>query len=255
MFQSVRMKMVNDHPELAGDERVYAIGDIHGRFDLMMRMLNRIAADGATFEDGRRVRLVFLGDYIDRGDDARAVLDVIASLKAVNPDAVICLLGNHEDALLEFLRDPVENPGWLDFGAEQTLASYGVPSKRRPNALERSWIARTLAEKMGGHLALLKAMGPIFQSGDVIFSHAGYDPLKTARTQDKGDLIWGNDAFLCDAPAPGLCFVHGHHDGPRPVHLKGRICVDTGAYYSGVLTAVRLDKDVTFLSVTMTDQH
>jgi len=252
MFWMTRHRTA-DKPKVAENERIYAIGDVHGRHDLLIRLLDRIAADQTACADDRRDRLVFLGDYIDRGDDSKEVLEILSSLGSTQFGEITFLLGNHEVALLDFLNDPAQNTGWLNFGAEQTLASYGVHAQNKPDAFERGWIAESLAGKMGRHLGFLQELQPMTSSGDVLFTHAGYNPKRDTKNQRISDLVWGNQDFLRNNPVPGYCFVHGHYDAAEPVSLPGRICVDTGAYYSGVLTAVRLDAEEAFLSVNVLD--
>ncbi len=248
MFWTERHQTI-DKPMLAKDERIYAIGDVHGRQDLLIQLLHHIAADGEACVDDRRVRLIFLGDYIDRGDDSKKVLETLCILGSEMSAEIVFLLGNHEVALLDFMKDPTHEVGWLDHGAEQTLASYGVHAQANPDAFERACIAQSLAETMGHHLTFLENLLPMARSGDFMFSHAGINPKRDTQNQQIRDLVWGHREFLCEKPVPGFCFVHGHFDGAEPLSLPGRICVDTGAYYSGILTAVRLDAGTAFLSV------
>lgn len=244
-----------DLPLVAKDERIYAIGDVHGRHDLLIRLLARIHEDAASQDDGRKVRLVFLGDYIDRGDDSAAVLSTLNQLRAAPPTAparsgIDFLLGNHEAALLRFLDDPVAGRAWLGFGAPQTLASYDIaPAPLEPEPAELRALHNALLRAMGPHLDFLRSMAPTARSGDVLFTHAGLNPAAGAVETDVEAMLWGHPEFLCDQPVRGVRVVHGHYDAPRPVSLPGRICVDTGAYYSGTLTAVRLDAGERFISV------
>ena len=220
----------------------------------MMRLLQKISADAITGADARRVRIIFLGDYIDRGDRSREVIDTLYKLGQGDPEGLTFLLGNHEAALLAFLDDPVANKNWLNFGAAQTLASYGVvpPRARAPEAdLHRTRDA--LAEAMGAHVAFLEALKPMAQSGKVVFAHAGLNPNRGLHQQRVSDLIWGHSEFLAPDPVPGYRVVHGHYDDVDPVVLPGRICVDTGAYYSGTLTAVRLDDGAKIVAAAVDD--
>jgi serine/threonine protein phosphatase 1 len=236
-------------PAVAADERVYAIGDIHGRLDLMIRLLARIHEDAAGRADGRRPRIVFLGDYIDRGEASRQVLDALLNLAGANSRDLIFLQGNHEAALLAFLRDPEGQPGWLSYGARATLGSLGLPVRQRGlGRADRVRLRDELAEAIAPYLGFLTALGASVRSGDVLFSHAGLDPRLPLGTQPAEAMIWGHRDFLVDQPVAGLRVVHGHYDGDRPVSRPGRVCVDTGAYYSGVLTAVCLDAGERFLA-------
>lgn len=237
-----------DTRSVASSDRVYAIGDIHGRCDLLVDLLELIEQDGDSFDDGRTVRLVFLGDYIDRGDDSRAVLDLLCDLADnASPDFSF-LSGNHEAALLAFLRDPAQGRDWLNFGGLQTLASYGVPLPGRGQERQALLATRdALQRALGRHHGFLTSLSLLERSGDVIFTHAGLNPSRPDPRDDTHALLWGCAEFLTPDPRPGCRVVHGHFDAPKPLSLPGRICVDTGAYYSGRLTAVRLDAGEDFL--------
>jgi serine/threonine protein phosphatase 1 len=238
-------------PAVAADERIYAIGDIHGRFDLLIRLLERIQKDATGYADGRRPRIVFLGDYIDRGEDSKRVLDALADLAGAESRDLVFLRGNHEDALQAFLRDPEIHPGWLRYGGLETLASLGIqPPRRSIDAAERSRLRDALAGAIRPYEGFLSSLQTSLRSGDVLFSHAGLDPTLPLEAQSGEAMIWGHRDFLVDEPVGGLRVVHGHYDGESPVSRVGRICVDTGAYYSGVLTAVRLDDGEHFISAT-----
>lgn len=238
-------------PGVAGDERVYAIGDIHGRLDLLLRLLDRIEGDASRFDDGRRPRLVFLGDYIDRGDASRGVLDALISLGRSGTPDIVFLRGNHEEALLAFLRDPVAGRRWLEFGAAQTLSSYGLPAP--PLHPDETWLAGIrdrLLGVMGAQVGFLEGLRAFHASGQVLFTHAGVNPEPGLHLFDRESMLWGNAACVVDDPVPGLRIVHGHLDARDAVVTRGRICVDTGAYYSGRLTAVRLDQGTGLISVS-----
>lgn len=244
-------------PAVAPDERVYAIGDVHGQHGLLVRLLDRIVEDAEERRDERRLRLVFLGDYVDRGDASRDVLALLARLGETQAltARLDFLVGNHEAALLDFLDDPDRGRAWLAWGGAQTLASYGVQvTGPAPEAAPRETLhdwRDALALAMAEHLAFVEGLAPMTRSGDVVFTHAGLH----REGEDLAPDIWGSDAgaFLAPRPLPGLRVVHGHFDDPDPVSHPGRVCVDTGAYYSGVLTAVRLDDGEAFLSVRATD--
>jgi len=231
------------------DERIYAIGDVHGRHDLLIRLLWRIHQDASQFADKRRVRIVFLGDYIDRGEETKLVLDALLHLADPPTDSIVLLRGNHEAAMLAFLEDPIAGSAWLDFGGIQTLASFGIPTPRSWSDTRRRVMARdALARAIKPYLPLFQRMIDVHRSGTVVFSHAGVDPGRSLTQQPASALLWGHQGFLVDQPVDGIRVVHGHFDAPMPTISPGRICVDTGAYYSGVLTAVRLDCGEAFLS-------
>ncbi len=235
-------------PPLAADKRIYAIGDIHGCHDLLIDLLSQIAEDGSQRADGRRTQIVFLGDYIDRGDNSRDVLDTCLRLAGSGNENLIFLRGNHETAMLEFLDDPVAGRRWLGFGAVQTLASYGLtkPEATDPESLAR--LRDALSDAMGPHVAFLRALPLSYRSRKVVFCHAGVNPRMPVERDDPQAMLWGHPEFLAADPIPGQLVVHGHFDGAEPVALQGRICVDTGAYHTGRLTAVRLDRELGFLT-------
>ncbi|PWK53119.1 serine/threonine protein phosphatase 1 [Silicimonas algicola] len=235
-------------PLVASNERIYAIGDIHGRLDLLLELLEKIAADGHEKTDGRRARIVFLGDYIDRGEDPKGVLDLLARMAEFHSENLIFLRGNHEEALDTFLAAPREGRDWLDFGAQQTLASFGVaPPRGRVGSFELFRIRSELGSALQPYRGFLAGLRNGFRSGDVVFSHAGLDPSRAWDQQPARALLWSHPGVLRDNPVPGLRVVHGHFDEAAPVCKPGRICVDTGAYYSNRLTAVRLDDEDAFL--------
>lgn len=220
-------------------ERIYAIGDIHGRADLLNQIVGRIDTDIARFDDARRPKLILMGDYIDRGDESARVLTIVMKLAKAG---AICLLGNHEAALLDFLRDPVKGTAWLEFGGLQTLASYGVaiPDQRSAKSLHTA--AEALASAMGPHLAFLRSdLSLSHQSGNVVFVHASLEPAIPLDKQDSEVLLWGSNAFLKEGWRPDCVVVHGHYAADTVKQRPGRICIDTGAYYTNRLTALRLD--------------
>lgn len=236
-------------PTVGDTRRVYAIGDIHGRFDLMIDLLRLICADADNKEDGRRTFIVFLGDYIDRGDETAQVLTALQALGRTTAGGITFLRGNHEDALLSFLSDPLAGRRWLDYGAEQTLASYGVSLPQRdPSEDDLVRTRDALCAAMKGHGWFLGSMLSHAKIGDVLFTHAGCNAAAIDAELDIKAMMWGHPSTLVDEPLPGALVVHGHYDDVEPVNRRGRICVDTGAYYSGRLTAVRLDAEVAFLS-------
>ncbi|MEM1428275.1 MAG: metallophosphoesterase, partial [Pseudomonadota bacterium] len=155
--------------------RIYAVGDVHGRHDLLEMLLWTLKQDAAAQEDERLPILVFLGDLIDRGDHSRKVLDQVMDAWLSWPRTV-CLRGNHEDALLGFLDAPETGRSWLGFGGKQTLGSYGVPApSSQASASELFGTALALSGALGHHGDFLRRSELLFRSGDVVFSHAGLD--------------------------------------------------------------------------------
>ena len=245
---------------VAETERVYAVGDVHGRYDLLGAMLAKISDDIKTCSDDRQTRVIFLGDYIDRGDHSREVVEMLSDifsisdrLKSETGVQFHFLAGNHEIALLNFLDDPVKGQAWLDWGGLQTLASFGIqPSKGRTTG-ELKDLRTELFEAVSPFLAFLRGLSPLEVSGSIVFVHAGLDPEAPLDGQPEAATLWGQAPSGKDLGLKGYRTVHGHFAGYEPVSLPDRICIDTGAYYSGRLTAVRLDAEETFLHVDTAD--
>jgi serine/threonine protein phosphatase 1 len=240
-------------PQPHVDHRIYAIGDVHGRDDLLAGLLVKLRADAAQQPDERKPILIFLGDLIDRGDHSKGVLD-LALQEIDHWPEIIFLRGNHEASLLSFLDSPKDGAPWLGFGGKQTLASYGVPVPKinaERDELEQS--ARALSLAMGPHVGFLNKTVLIYRSGDVIFAHSGIDPEKPLNMQDEKALLWGRSSFLEKGVSADLRVVHGHWDVAEPVVSRNRLGLDTGAYYSGKLTAARLDAGTEIISVDVFD--
>lgn len=225
-------------------ELVYAIGDIHGRYDLMKALLAQIVGDYPGRAGGRRPILIFLGDYVDRGPDSAKVVEALLWLTHRRDLDVRLLKGNHEEAMLGFLDAPASGAAWLRYGGAETLASYGVLA---PDPDEgEAGLARArdeLLERMpASHLRLLQGLELMLQVGDYVFVHAGVRPRTALAAQDPQDLLWIRKPFL-DSKGPfEKVVVHGHTwISDRPQVFDHRIGVDTGAFATGALTAVRLE--------------
>ncbi len=245
-------------PAAAAGDLVFAIGDVHGCRELLAALMDGLVEDVAATraEAGEDVRsvVVFLGDYVDRGPDSSGVLDALVGLDRGQFDDMRFLRGNHEDTLLEFLDDASAGARWCAFGGDATLKSYGIAAPA-PDASSQEWegarkaFARALPEE---HVAFLRDLPYITTSGDYAFVHAGVRPGVLLAEQSLDDLLWIRDEFLDDDSRLEKVIVHGHTPEPEPFHSFRRIGVDTGAYASGVLTAVRLyGQTVSFLQSTM----
>lgn len=221
---------------------IWAVGDIHGRADLLDRLIQAIRSDLSASQAVRKV-VVFLGDYVDRGLDSRGVLDQLCNLAADPGLQLHFVKGNHEDRMEAFLQDPGVGPSWCDYGGRETLVSYGVnPPTMRGDADAWAEASRSLAEALPPHhRALLASQTLSVSIGDYFFSHAGARPGISLQAQSPEDLMWIRQPFL-DHPAPfDQVVVHGHTPTDA-VHSDGRrIGVDTGAYATNVLSAVRLE--------------
>ena len=230
--------------------RVFAVGDIHGRADLLDSMLAKIAEDVDREPTPARPVIVFLGDYVDRGRQSREVID---RLLAIPRRAFECyfLLGNHDRALLKFLHDPLTGPSWLNLGGAQTLYSYGV---RLPphDVSERSlrFTASALRAAMPpAHFAFLTKLRLYVRLGDYLFVHAGLRHGKSLAQQAEIDMLEIREPFLKKRARWPFVVVHGHSPVAEARRLPAGIALDTGAYATGKLSAVRLEGDqVSFLS-------
>ncbi len=217
-------------------KRIYAIGDVHGCADLLDRLLALIDADAA----GEPYALVFLGDYVDRGPDSRGVLSRLVTLTASARETVF-LKGNHEAAMLDFLLTPSANEEWLHWGGDKTLDSYGITNywDRDPEETAADF-ANALPE---AHKQFLQDLTLTHIVGDYLFVHAGLKPGVALDDQSESDMLWIRGEFhnARTSQRPEKAVVHGHHPVPKPLDAGWRIDIDTGAVWSGMLTAVVLE--------------
>jgi serine/threonine protein phosphatase 1 len=220
---------------------VYCIGDIHGRDDLLRHMTECIEAD-LKIRSFDHVVTVFLGDYIDRGPDSKAVVERLASSDW--PTSVIALAGNHEDFVLSFLDDADFLDFWRSQGGLQTLHSYAV--NVRPAMVGRDFEeirAKFTAHLPKHHCEFLKALKVSESIGDYFFCHAGVRPGVALDRQDRDDLLNIREPFLSSEVEHGKLVVHGHTPFVAPEIRSNRIGIDTGAYATGRLTCLVLEKD------------
>ncbi|WP_428410473.1 metallophosphoesterase family protein [Hyphococcus sp.] len=248
MIDRLMRKSGSDWPKTAAvpdGKRIYAIGDIHGRADMLDELLYDIEKEAGSLD---AAQLVFLGDYVDRGDDSRGVIERLIRIAAEHEDAVF-LKGNHEELMLDFLEEPEDLGHWLDWGGEETLESYGIHTVGQPKeALAEQWFA--LAPKT--HFDFLKSLKLHHVEGDFLFVHAGLRPGAPLEEQTDADMLWIRKRFHNASPEerPDFVVVHGHTPTAKPVDAGWRIGVDTGAVYGGMLTAVVLEgTERRFLSV------
>lgn len=237
MFKFFRSR--SSQPVIPDGLTVYAVGDIHGRDDLLHTLLEQIEA---REEPPETRRYIFLGDYVDRGPDSRAVIHRLIALSRER--SAVFLKGNHEAALLGFLDDARWGPQWAQFGGAETLQSYGVSAPLRdepdvweetqaqfreafPDAHRRFCEALTLSEALGGYF----------------FAHAGVRPGAPLNEQAEDDLLWIRNDFLDDDRSLEKVVVHGHTPHETAYRDHRRLSLDTGAYITGRLTAARLESD------------
>lgn len=225
------------------DTVIYAIGDIHGRDDLLAAIHDQIASDVAGRSASQR-QVVYLGDYVSRGAASRRVVDrVLAWL----PDDFtrVTLKGNHEDLLLRFLAGDLEaGSHWFDYGGLDTLAGYGVAIAHREARDSKNVAAlrdQFEARLPPAHLAFFQSLRISHRAGDYCFVHAGVRPGVPLARQEDHDQMWIRRAFLDSDADHGAIIVHGHCISSRPEIRPNRIGIDTGASQSGVLTCLVLD--------------
>lgn len=220
--------------------RAYAVGDIHGRLDLLDELLGQIE-DDIHARPVERAAVVFLGDFIDRGPDSAGVVERLSTL-ANFPAQTLFLLGNHEEVMLRVLAgEPDIGQDWLGFGGDACVASYGMSPQQLQTMDERQMAGLLAAAVPAHHVAFLKSCGDTFQFGDYLFVHAGIRPGIPIEEQDPADLRWIRRPFLTDSKDHGCMVVHGHTISEGVDILPNRIGIDTGAYRTGVLTAIAIE--------------
>jgi serine/threonine protein phosphatase 1 len=238
-------------PEAAQATAIYAVGDIHGRLDLLNAIEGAIGADITATRPMNPV-ICYLGDYVDRGPASAQVIDRL-STSFDDGVARVFLMGNHENRMLGFLDTPAQDgPAWLQYGGREALESYGLVVPARP--VDEDWprlrdaLAAALPDR---HLAFLQALRLAFVWRDHLFVHAGLNPTRPATEQDPRDLMWIREPFLSSDRDWGLRVVHGHVIVDEPVFRPNRIGIDTGAYYSDRLTCLVVTEAGTRLIQTM----
>jgi serine/threonine protein phosphatase 1 len=238
-FQFLSRRNAGPKRQIPAGQRVYAIGDVHGRLDLLRDLLAQIEADDQQREPAETT-VILLGDLIDRGPQSA---ETIEYLRSDRPSFATFrfLMGNHEEAMLRSLvedADPREI-GWLSFGGLQTLTSYGVPAQALDLA-GPELSAELRRHVPPQHLAFIISFENMIRIGDYVFVHAGIRPNVTLEEQDEEDLRWIRAPFLNDDSDHGFMVVHGHTITEEPAFRANRLGIDTGAYSSGRLTAIGL---------------
>jgi serine/threonine protein phosphatase 1 len=232
----------------------FAVGDIHGRADLLTDMLALL--ETRILSEQREVAppiVVFLGDYVDRGPESARVLEILLTGRPFGYE-VRFLKGNHEQCMLAFMEDPLSNRAWLLQGGSETMMSYGVQPPSPLNATEEEWVAAAKALREAvppPHLDFLERLERYIVLGDYAFVHAGVDAAVPLDQQTDQALYWSRAAFIASKRPFSHRIVHGHTPVDRPYADHRRIAVDTGAYASGTLTAARFEgEQVDFLAVS-----
>ena len=220
--------------------RIYAVGDIHGRADLLDHLHTLIDADFAE-RSTSVVHLIYLGDYVDRGPDSARVLEQLAT----GPSdfvTVTLLRGNHEEMLLRFLKEPALGAAWRQLGGSETMHSYGIDVSRVFKDEGYAGLSKRLNEAIPpSHMALLESLESSTTIGDYFFCHAGVRPGIALEQQQPEDLTWIRAPFLEAKEDFGKVIVHGHSPTNQPDFRDNRINIDTGAYATGRLTCLVLE--------------
>lgn len=230
-------------------ERVYVIGDIHGRVDLLDRMIKEIHRD---FENSPTdsCLTVTIGDYVDRGPNSRLVVDRLVHNPF--PTEFIALRGNHDELFEIFLQNPSVADAWRRLGGLETLHSYGVPVKDLMHGKNYEAAAAALRSSLPRtHVQFFASLRECLPAGDYFLCHAGVRPGIPLPQQHREDLLWIREPFLSSKCNFGKIVVHGHTPTRKPEVLANRINIDTGAYITGRLTcAVLEEREVRFLFVS-----
>jgi serine/threonine protein phosphatase 1 len=221
--------------------RIYAVGDIHGSL-VPLRLLRDAIREHAAANPIERKCIIYLGDYIDRGFDSRAVIELLINDPLPGFEHVF-LKGNHEDGMLRFLADGSNALFWVAYGGIATMFSYGVkPPDPATDEDEVTRARKELAKKLPPeHLDFLAKLEPYRVEGDYLFVHAGIRPGVPIDEQREEDLLWIREDFLRSQQEFGKCVVHGHSITRQPDFQPNRIGIDTGAFASGTLTCLVLE--------------
>lgn len=233
------------HSRLPPGSRVYAIGDVHGRVDLLQEVFSKIERHRRIYPIASAIE-VMLGDYVDRGP---ASYDVIELLSSRVRSGTICLKGNHESFLLEFLHNPRVLTHWQHVGGLDTLTSYGLEPSLKCSAKVQEKLATEFGRRLPAHHhEFLTSLSLCFELGDYFFVHAGVRPGVDLSRQNPDDLLWIRNEFLSYEGGFGKVVVHGHTPVSEPEIHDNRINLDTGAFATGILTcAVFEDDKIEFL--------
>jgi serine/threonine protein phosphatase 1 len=226
-------------PSLPAELRIYAIGDIHGRLDLLSELLARISSDIALRPTARPL-YVFLGDYIDRGSASRETIDRLIEHGKTHES--IFLKGNHELIAIKCLSDRGLFDQWLRLGGLETLVSYGVPAETLANGKQIAELQSAFHGALPqAHFRFFRDLKNSFECGDFFFAHAGVKPNVELSRQKENDLLWIRGEFLTSKDDFGKIVVHGHTPAREIEVGPNRINIDTGAFATGRLSCLVLE--------------
>lgn len=235
-----QLRLQGRPPSIAAGLRIYAVGDIHGRVDLLDQLLALIDADLAR-RPAQRSLFVFLGDYIDRGASSRETIDRLIDF-AGRKEAVF-LKGNHESIAIKCLTDPTLFEQWLRLGGAETLVSYGVNAGNRAKGKIVELQAAFHRALPQAHFRFYRDLQNSYECGDFFFVHAGIRPDVELSRQKEADLLWIRAEFLTSNRDFGKIIVHGHTPTGEVDVAPNRINIDTGAFATGRLTCLVLEGD------------
>lgn len=226
---------------IAKGERWYAIGDIHGCHDLLNRLFGLIDADD-EHRGPADTRLIFLGDYIDRGSQSRRVIELMMKLDAADEDRVVSLMGNHEEILLS-VADGNRRAAtqFHKMGGRETLLSYAVTAQDYDSADASGVVDLVRGAIPADHIQWLRNLRSFHAVGNYLFVHAGIRPGIALKDQIPSDLRWIRKDFLESTTQHGRMIIHGHSVSKQIDVRPNRIGIDTGAYATGRLTAIGLE--------------
>jgi serine/threonine protein phosphatase 1 len=226
-------------PRIAENFRVYAVGDVHGRADLLAALTARIDDDLKEYPSAKPLE-VFLGDYIDRGPDSRLVLELLVERRRSH--AMVLLKGNHEACAAAALAGQPVWSEWMKIGGVSTLLSYGIKPTPTFDPVSEYRMARAFSQAIPeSHSRFINGLAMSFTCGDFFFTHAGVKPAVPLAAQTEQDLLWIRDEFLLYEEDFGKVVVHGHTPVMEPEIRQNRINIDTGAYATGRLTCLVLE--------------
>lgn len=224
---------------IARGERWYAVGDIHGCHDLLNRLFELIDADDEHRGEAD-TRLIFLGDYIDRGSQSCRVVELM--MKLDTGDNVVCLMGNHEETLM-LVADGNRRAAtqFHKMGGRETLLSYGVTAQDYDNADAAGVVDLVRSAVPADHIQWIRNLPSFHKVGDYLFVHAGIRPGLALKDQLPSDLRWIRKDFLESPAQHGSMIIHGHSVSKQIDEQPNRVGIDTGAYATGKLTAIGLE--------------
>ena len=247
-----REEIARPEAALPAGQRVYAVGDIHGRLDLFEVLIAAVEADDAA-SGSADTTVILLGDLVDRGPDSAGVIARAREWQRGRP--VRILAGNHEEMFLQSFEKTETLRHFLRFGGKETVLSYGVDRQTYQAASVEEVQELMQTAVPTEDRAFLESFEDMIALGDYLFVHAGISPEVPFEEQRTHDLRWIREPFLLDDTDHGFVVVHGHTISPEVELMPNRIGIDTGAYRTGVLTALAIEGSRTWFLQTHSADH